>query len=194
MTVQSPNRDPAKHSRLIAAAAALFSRIGFDRASVDDIAVNAKVAKGTVYLYFPSKTALFLAVLSDLRERIAAGNVAATDEQAEAMLRRLIRSQLALAAASPDLFRCYTSALFGVNRDFQEAALSIFESQKDDVARNIQAMLRSPRVTKAIQRRAALFVAATLAAALVGGLEGGPSMRAGHEEDALMAMLREPRR
>ena len=194
MTGQSPNRDPAKHSRLIAAAAALFSRIGFDRASVDDIAVNAKVAKGTVYLYFPSKTALFLAVLSDLRERIAAGNVAATDEQAEAMLRRLIRSQLALAAASPDLFRCYTSALFGVNRDFQEAALSIFESQKDDVARNIQAMLRSPRVTKAIQRRAALFVAATLAAALVGGLEGGPSMRAGHEEDALMAMLREPRR
>ncbi len=193
MTVQSPSHDPAKRARLIAAAAALFSRVGFDRASVDDIAASADVAKGTVYLYFPSKAELFLAVLSELRERIAADDGGAADEHPEATLRRLIRRQLTLAAASPDLFRCYTSALFGVNRDFQEAALSIFQTQKDVVARHLRSAWRAPRVTKAIERRASLFVAAILAAALVGGLEGGRAA-GGHDEDALMAMVREPMR
>ena len=191
MTVRSASHDPAKRTRLIASAAALFSRVGFERASVDDIAANADVAKGTVYLYFPSKAELFLAVLSELRERIAAANGAAAGQQPDATLRRLIRSQLALAAASPDLFRCYTSALFGVNRDFQEAALSIFESQKDEVARYLRALWQAPRATKAIERRASLFVAAILAAALVGGLEGGRAVSGDHDEDALMAMVRE---
>ena len=192
MTVQSPSHDPAKRSRLIASAAALFSRVGFDRASVDDIAASADVAKGTVYLYFPSKAELFLAVLSELRERIHADDGDGAAEHPEAMLRRLIRRQLALAAASPDLFRCYTSALFGVNRDFQDAALSIFEAQKDNVARHLRVLWQAPRVTKPIERRASLFVAATLAAALVGGLEGGRAAGGGHDEDALMTMVREP--
>jgi AcrR family transcriptional regulator len=192
MTVQSPSYDPGKRSRLIASAAALFGRVGFERANVDEIAASADVAKGTVYLYFPNKAALFLAVLSELRERIDVDDDTATGERPDATLRRLIRRQLALAAASPDLFRCYTSALFGVNRDFQEAALAIFTSQKDDVARSLRAMIEAPRVTKAIERRASLFVAAILAAALVGGLESGRTADGGHDEDALMTMLREP--
>jgi len=196
MTVQSASHDPAKRVRLIASAAALFSRVGFDQANVDDIAANAGVAKGTVYLYFANKSDLFLAVLSELKEQSDAGQFAAgADDQPEGVLRRLIRRQLALAAASPDLFRCYTSALFGVNRDFQAAALSIFESQRDEVARQLRLLFEAPRVTTVIERRAALFVAAMLAAALVGGLDG-PRTTGGaiHDEDALMAMLREPSR
>ncbi|TAK57422.1 MAG: TetR/AcrR family transcriptional regulator [Dehalococcoidia bacterium] len=194
MTVQSPSHDPAKRVRLVAAAAAAFSRVGFDRASVDDIAANAAVAKGTVYLYFANKSELFLAVLDELRLQSDAGTPATGDTGAEAALRRLIRRQLALAAASPDLFRCYTSALFGVNRDFQAAALAIFDAQRDDVARRLRALYRMPRVTPAIERRASLFLAAVLAAALVGGLDRARPAGAVHDEDALMAMLREPLR
>jgi AcrR family transcriptional regulator len=191
MTVQSPSHDPAKRTRLIAAAAAAFSRVGFDRASVDDIAASAGVAKGTVYLYFASKGELFLATLEELREQGGAGE-ADVEGGPEAALRRLIRRQLALAAASPDLFRCYTSALFGVNRDFQAAALSIFDAQRDDVARRLRALYRAPRATAAIERRASLFLAAVLAAALVGALRGARAGGALHDEDALIAMLREP--
>jgi len=189
MTVQSPNHDPAKRARLIAAAAAAFSRVGFDRANVDDIAVSAGVAKGTVYLYFTSKTDLFLGVLAELRDKSDAVQAPGGNDEPEAALRGLIRRQLALAAASPDLFRCYTSALFGVNRDFQAAALAIFESQRDDVARRLRALHAASRVTPAIERRASLFLAAILSAALVGGLEGGRAA-ARPDEDALMAMVR----
>lgn len=189
MTVQSPIRDPAKRRRLVASAAELFSRVGFDRANVDDIATSAGVAKGTVYLYFANKSDLFLGVLAELHEQSDAGTAPGHDGEPDAALRTLIRRQLELAAASPDLFRCYTSALFGVNRDFQAAALAIFESQRDDVAQHLRAMLGAPRVTKAMERRASLFLAAILAAALVGGLDAG---RASHntalEEQALLAM------
>ncbi len=195
MTVQSASHDPAKRARLIASAAALFSRVGFDQANVDDIAANAGVAKGTVYLYFASKSDLFLAVLSELREQSDVGQVLpGSGREPNGVLRRLIRRQLALAEASPDLFRCYTSALFGVNRDFQAAALSIFESQRDEVARQLQRLYGASRVTTVIERRAALFLAAILAAALVGGLDGPQTGSALHDEDALMAMLREPSR
>ena len=195
MTVQSPNHDPAKRARLIGSAAALFSRVGFEQANVDQIAANAGVAKGTVYLYFASKGDLFLAVLSELREQSDVGVRAAESGGGDAAaLRQLIRRQLSLAAASPDLFRCYTSALFGVNRDFQAAALSIFESQRDDVARRLRALYRVARVTAAIEQRASLFLAAVLAAALVGALDGARAGRSAHDEDALMAVLQEPLR
>jgi len=50
-------------SRLLEAAAALFARWGFDKTSVDDIAREAGISKGGVYLEFPTKEALFKAVV-----------------------------------------------------------------------------------------------------------------------------------
>jgi AcrR family transcriptional regulator len=195
MTVQSATaQDPAKRWRLVDSAADVFSRVGFERASVEEIASGADVAKGTVYLYFENKTDLFLAVLSELRQRIEARSAAAEDASADAALRRLIRTQLEVADAAPDLFRCYTSALFGVNRDFQVAARETFDAQKRAVARTLR---RAPaygrRGARAIDRRASLFVSAVLAAALVRGLDGGRGRRQ-DDEDALIALVKEPAR
>ncbi|MEO1323931.1 MAG: TetR/AcrR family transcriptional regulator [Pseudomonadota bacterium] len=49
----------AKRSALIDAALAVFSRVGFAAAKMDDVAEEAGVSKGTVYLYFDSKEKLF---------------------------------------------------------------------------------------------------------------------------------------
>jgi AcrR family transcriptional regulator len=194
MTVQSPSHDPAKRARLIASAAEAFSRVGFDRANVDEVAANAGVAKGTVYLYFANKGELFLAVLAELRDQTDLAHWSASgDDEPETMLRNFIRHQLKIAAASPDLFRCYTSALFGVNRDFQEMALSIFKSQRDRVAGQLRRLAGASRVTTGIERRASLFLTAILAAALVGGLETGRAARSTSlEEQALLAMAASP--
>lgn len=51
------------------AAAELFTRHGFDRTTVEEIADGAGVSKGAIYLHFPSKDALFEAVLA--REMVA---------------------------------------------------------------------------------------------------------------------------
>lgn len=58
--------ETAKRECILVEAAKAFARFGFQKASVDDIAKAAKVAKGTIYLAAPSKMDLFYEVL--LRE------------------------------------------------------------------------------------------------------------------------------
>ncbi len=55
----------AKRERILAAALKLFAHEPYQAVTMDRVADAAKVAKGTLYLYFPSKDALYLGVLSD---------------------------------------------------------------------------------------------------------------------------------
>lgn len=185
---ESPSgHDPRKRERLLEAAAAEFARIGFDRANLDTITRTAGVAKGTVYLYFTNKAALFNAVLQELRGRLEAKLAGArpAGDDPDAMLRSFIRAHMALADTAPDLFRCYTSALFGVNREFQSDALSIFAWQTS----LLEPLLaptnhRSARAKK----RSTLLAGSILSAALVRGLVGREGSGTAFEEDALIAM------
>lgn len=62
--------------RIIDAAIAVFSQIGYDAASMAAIASRADVVKGTLYLYFASKEQLFEAVYQQCRmERLEACGV-----------------------------------------------------------------------------------------------------------------------
>jgi AcrR family transcriptional regulator len=58
-------RKDARPSELTAAALELFVEKGFAATRLDDVAARAGVAKGTLYLYFRSKEALFKAVIED---------------------------------------------------------------------------------------------------------------------------------
>ncbi len=65
-TTAAPRRQRRKHERpdeIVAAALALFSERGFSATRLEDVATRAGVAKGTLYLYFPSKEALLEAVV-----------------------------------------------------------------------------------------------------------------------------------
>jgi TetR/AcrR family fatty acid metabolism transcriptional regulator len=176
--------DPDKRRRLVEAAARAFARSGFDRASVDDIARDAGVAKGTTYLYFPSKRALFLAALDELRQRLGTLPDAARDGAPAQRLRAFVRLHLDVARQAPDLFRCYTSALFGVNRDFQEAALRGFAWEPDRAAEAMRP--RRARRTASGERRAELVAAATLAASLMSGLTHARPRDSALEEDVVL--------
>jgi AcrR family transcriptional regulator len=55
----------AKRERILAAALKLFAHEPYQAVTMDRVAEAAGVAKGTLYLYFPSKDALYLGVLSD---------------------------------------------------------------------------------------------------------------------------------
>ena len=65
------HRDPIrsekapKRERILAAALKLFAHEPYQAVTMDRVAASAGVAKGTLYLYFPSKDALYLGVLSD---------------------------------------------------------------------------------------------------------------------------------
>ena len=65
MTKPAPRRrrKEARPSELVAAALACFAERGFAATKLDDIAAKAGVSKGTVYLYFASKQAVFEALV-----------------------------------------------------------------------------------------------------------------------------------
>ena len=55
----------AKRQRILDAALKLFAHEPYQAVTMDRVAAAAGVAKGTLYLYFPSKDALYLGVLND---------------------------------------------------------------------------------------------------------------------------------
>jgi AcrR family transcriptional regulator len=60
-----------RHQGVVEAARRIFARVGYPAANVEEIAREAGMAKGTVYLYFKSKEEVFLAVLaSDLESLV----------------------------------------------------------------------------------------------------------------------------
>ena len=62
----SPAKTAETQNRICAAALARFLSDGFEATRMLDVARDAGVAKGTLYLYFPTKEALFEGVLSDI--------------------------------------------------------------------------------------------------------------------------------
>jgi AcrR family transcriptional regulator len=56
----------AKRAAILAAAQTCFWRNGIRRTAIEDVAREAEVAKGTVYLYFASKEELFASLASEL--------------------------------------------------------------------------------------------------------------------------------
>lgn len=58
-------RKGARPAELLAAALELFVERGYAATRLDDVARQAGVSKGTVYLYFPSKEELFKAVVRE---------------------------------------------------------------------------------------------------------------------------------
>jgi AcrR family transcriptional regulator len=63
--------EPAKRRQILEGARRVFLADGFDGASMNDIARVAGVSKGTLYVYFDSKEALFEALIRDDRKQQA---------------------------------------------------------------------------------------------------------------------------
>jgi AcrR family transcriptional regulator len=114
-------------AEILAAARKVFATKGFRDATVDDIAAEAGIAKGTVYLYYPSKKEMYLAALKqgleELRQRTGAAMQAAAGAQAK--LRAFVRTRMEYAEANCDFFRIYHSEFGNLTNDseFQQLYL-----------------------------------------------------------------------
>lgn len=61
-----------KQRDILLSAVTEFASRGYDNASIDTIAANAHVAKGTVFYHYDTKEALFAAILAEGRETLDA--------------------------------------------------------------------------------------------------------------------------
>jgi len=71
-----------KRAAILDAALRLFGQYGYKRTSIDDIAAEADIAKGSIYLSFASKEEIFRALCEDIVQRIEAEAVRARDSDA----------------------------------------------------------------------------------------------------------------
>ena len=100
-----------RSAEIMAAARSVFGAKGFADATVDEIAQVAGVAKGTLYLYYRSKRAIYLAavrsgleeLLDVLRQRL---DEAATVED---RIRAFVQTRLTYFDEHRDFFRIYYS-------------------------------------------------------------------------------------
>ncbi|WP_280344095.1 TetR/AcrR family transcriptional regulator [Nocardia neocaledoniensis] len=92
----------ARQEEILLAAAAVFARKGFAATRVEDVAAEAGIAKGSVYLYFPSRDSLLAGVFDSYARRSAQVLAEVGDGPALDRLERLIRATLAMLAAHPD--------------------------------------------------------------------------------------------
>lgn len=111
-----------RKSEILSAARIVFSRKGFHDATIDDIAQEAGVAKGTVYLYFKSKQEIYVEALRDgvsqLIEDMRAE--AALPGSAEERLRRVLAAKIAFFDKHRDFFQILQSELGHIEKSIAE--------------------------------------------------------------------------
>ncbi len=98
--------DPNRRDDILRAARAVFLEHGYAGARMAEIAARTGVATGTLYLSFPSKEALALALVEDFYARLTAALLPAL-EQADntAAIAGAVRAAVAFAAEERDLIR-----------------------------------------------------------------------------------------
>ena len=98
---------------ILLSARAVFAQQGFRRATVDEIAQRAEVAKGTIYLYFENKEAiladLVLLALAELRSQLATAVQTHSILQPDGQLRAMADAYLLFSQRSPDFYRLLTA-------------------------------------------------------------------------------------
>ncbi|OLC32560.1 MAG: hypothetical protein AUH31_00660 [Armatimonadetes bacterium 13_1_40CM_64_14] len=108
--------EDTRRSQILAAAALIFARKGFDRATIADIAQAAGLAEGSIYNYFRSKDELLAhlprqlaqPVLTTLLDRLP---LPASAEEMEAFLLQLGTAFVARVRTHARLFKVFFSAL-----------------------------------------------------------------------------------
>ena len=122
-TTHAPqDEDTSKRRQILDGAREVFMELGFDGASMGEIARAAGVSKGTLYVYFTDKTALFEAIVEEETrtavlfsfdpDRDIATNLTGFGEAYIALVCRpgggsAIRTVMAIAERMPDVGRRY---------------------------------------------------------------------------------------
>ena len=94
-----------KYSKILKAATRVFAREGFHNAKIEDVAKEAGVAHGTVYLYFGGKDDLLISIFQENLEELVeyVSSEVEKEAYAEGKLRRMISLQIELIETNSEL-------------------------------------------------------------------------------------------
>lgn len=137
-----PDRTNPKVRQLLEAARTLFLEQPYDTVSTDAIVKEAKVSKATLYAYFPSKEALFAALVSDKCGQTAQAiwESAAASDDVEEVLRSIAQNFMAMFATG-DALAFYRSIIAQVPR-FPELGRVFYDSGPKVLQERMESFLR----------------------------------------------------
>ncbi|MBU0673369.1 MAG: TetR family transcriptional regulator [Proteobacteria bacterium] len=128
-----------KHRKIILAAIKVFARKGFFSARISDIAQEAEVADGTIYLYFNNKYDILISIFEeeigkiivDIKERIN------QEEDPKRMLRLFAANHMRLVKERKDLSEVLQMELRQSNKFMREYRNTRFIEYVDIISRII---------------------------------------------------------
>ncbi len=116
-----------KRKKILTAATKVFARKGFPAARISDIARDAGVADGTVYLYFQGKDDLLTSIFQETMEQflLAGRKIVAEVDDPAARIRTLVDLHLSILGADRDL-----AAVFQIELRSGRKAMSLLSQDK----------------------------------------------------------------
>lgn len=98
-----------KERDILTAAKSVFAQVGYDSAKIAKIAEVAKIATGSVYLYFENKEEILLRLLFDLWNEIYESSLEIISEQLppKESLDKIIRSSIAILVHDKNMAQIY---------------------------------------------------------------------------------------
>ena len=121
-----------RRTQIMEAATHVFARKGFHQTTMKEIAQEAGMAEGTIYLYFESKEDVLIAVLTQPTVSLfleALGSVARGEEGDEALLTRILRTGFELGQQYADYLRLFLSAIQMVGDEVRQEVYRRLDEQ-----------------------------------------------------------------
>ncbi len=155
-----------RHAEILAAARGVFAAKGFVGASVEEIAQAAGVAKGTIYLYYPSKREIYFAALREGLTALASE----TQEKVEGaktlldQIRAYVETKLHYFERHQDFFKIYFAELGNMVTQHESRDSDFEQLYLDQVALLEEVVRRGGRRGEArnLEARSVAFAIANL--------------------------------
>lgn len=159
--------NPDKRERILRAATKVFAKNGFYATRVSEIAKEAGVADGTIYLYFENKDDVLISIFQDRIGKLLTilREIAAREVSVEERIVAVIEMQLGLLEAQRDLAEVVTVNLRQSSRLLKQYAAPLFSEYLELIAGVIAAGQKEGVIRSDVSPRIA-------ARALWGALDG----------------------
>jgi len=111
--IEDTGKKEQKRNSIIKAALKVFSKKGYSPAALDEVAKEADIAKGTIYLYFHDKEDLFYSTMMNVIDRLAKKLKETIDEKMDPFetLEKIAFCQLDFFSKNRDFFGLFQTIL-----------------------------------------------------------------------------------
>ena len=158
LVTSQPASAAGHRDRILDAAERLLGRFGYRKMTVDDIAAEAGIGKGTVYLSFPSKEEVVLSTVDRIVDRVctAMEEEAARDASAPVRLRAMLRARVLVRFEAVAAYSASLNDLLGsIRAALLARRVQHFEQEIGVLARVIAAAQQDGELAAGAPRRIA---------------------------------------